>query len=328
MSAERSGSFISRKPEYLSPYFSLEIRNPERLRRMLGQIYRENSFATATIGPDTGGIPTPPSITFRHEGSGGGNELSIGLRLPSNDYYIDFISSEGTPLWGSRKRGWDFERKLQKYVDSEFSLIYGHEIIKLRRNRIVRRVATLPDDKTGVFRYKFPERIFPLDESAASQTFFDYHLQEAFTIFIIYCTELFKYRRISDQTRKIIVDPAAMEYSGRKRSPRLQDLSAEEKQRIIFDAMFGKHQIRENEFSTQENDPLDPLGYFKILGIDPKIARELDPEKLGQLVERTYRTYANIFHPDVGGDHEQMRRLNEARDFLNNQANRMTYGRS
>lgn len=73
-------------------------------------------------------------------------------------------------------------------------------------------------------------------------------------------------------------------------------------------------------------DPKDPSGYYKTLGVNP----DMDPEDLEEVLESAYRRLSRKYHPDTGGnkaDHDKMKALNEAYQFLKKDSNRDRYGR-
>jgi len=59
------------------------------------------------------------------------------------------------------------------------------------------------------------------------------------------------------------------------------------------------------------------LDYYAVLGVGP--------EADAAAVDRAYRRLSRVHHPDRGGSHEVMQRLNEARDILTDAAARATY---
>lgn len=81
------------------------------------------------------------------------------------------------------------------------------------------------------------------------------------------------------------------------------------------------------ERRTATTDLLDPEGYCKVLGIDPKLVRTLPSGKLERLLTSLYRAYSLVHHPDTGGNTEAMKAVNTAYDFLKNPQKRRTYGR-
>ena len=74
-------------------------------------------------------------------------------------------------------------------------------------------------------------------------------------------------------------------------------------------------------------DVLDPKGYCKVFGINPKLLRTLSAATLDKLLISLYRARSLVLHPDVGGDQEDMSALNLAYDFLRDPQKRASYGR-
>lgn len=73
------------------------------------------------------------------------------------------------------------------------------------------------------------------------------------------------------------------------------------------------------------NDPRDPRGYYKTLGVNP----EMDPEDLEEVLLSAYRRLSRKYHPDTGGENaspERMKSLNAAFEFLKDVKNRNGYG--
>lgn len=62
----------------------------------------------------------------------------------------------------------------------------------------------------------------------------------------------------------------------------------------------------------------DPNGHFRVLAINPDVYNELAPDQRKGTLRLSYRKLAKALHPDRGGNKEQMRRVNEARDALSN----------
>lgn len=54
---------------------------------------------------------------------------------------------------------------------------------------------------------------------------------------------------------------------------------------------------------------------------------QVDPEASPLVIQAAYRVLARVFHPDVEGDDEQMKRLNRAWDVLGNPLRRAAYDR-
>jgi hypothetical protein len=78
---------------------------------------------------------------------------------------------------------------------------------------------------------------------------------------------------------------------------------------------------------TPKVDVLDPKGYCKTFGIDPRLVRGLPADKFERLLRSVYHAYSLVYHPDTGGDTEAMKALNAAYDFLKDPQNRKVYGR-
>jgi curved DNA-binding protein CbpA len=57
--------------------------------------------------------------------------------------------------------------------------------------------------------------------------------------------------------------------------------------------------------------------YYEVLGVNPDATSEE--------IEKAYRSAARRKHPDSGGNEEEMKALNEARDLLTNSATRKAY---
>lgn len=74
-------------------------------------------------------------------------------------------------------------------------------------------------------------------------------------------------------------------------------------------------------------DRKDPSGFYKCLGIDPDLVGKISDAQLKELIEKTYRAYSMVFHPDQGGDTVNMQAINEAYSFLRNDSNRKRYGK-
>lgn len=72
-------------------------------------------------------------------------------------------------------------------------------------------------------------------------------------------------------------------------------------------------------------EQLDPKGYYRNLGIHPQAFEGLKEEEIQDLVLRHYRFYANKFHPDKGGNLEQMKKINEAYEILKDANKRKGY---
>jgi hypothetical protein len=73
-------------------------------------------------------------------------------------------------------------------------------------------------------------------------------------------------------------------------------------------------------------DPRDPSGYYRTLGINP----DTNPDDIGEVLLVTYRRLSRKYHPDTGGEtgnHEKMKRINEAYEFLQKDSNRGGYGK-
>ncbi|WP_038057268.1 J domain-containing protein [Thermodesulfobacterium hydrogeniphilum] len=60
---------------------------------------------------------------------------------------------------------------------------------------------------------------------------------------------------------------------------------------------------------------------FEILGLSPKIVKELDEESLYKLVRAIYRVLQMIYHPDRGGDPNKALEINLAFELLNLEKN-------
>src|SRR4029079_14897480 len=57
--------------------------------------------------------------------------------------------------------------------------------------------------------------------------------------------------------------------------------------------------------------------YYEVLGVSP--------EATSEEIEKAYRSEARKKHPDSGGNEEEMKALNEARDLLTNVETRKAY---
>lgn len=86
-------------------------------------------------------------------------------------------------------------------------------------------------------------------------------------------------------------------------------------------------QLREQTQRATKEDLLDPKGYCKALGIDPRLVGTLSSDKLEKLLTSVYRAYSRVHHPDIGGDADAMKAVNVAYDFLKDPQKRRTYGR-
>ncbi len=71
----------------------------------------------------------------------------------------------------------------------------------------------------------------------------------------------------------------------------------------------------------------DPNGHYRALGLNPLEVRNLSSEEFERVMKSAFREMSRRNHPDLGGQVEDMRRINIARDFLMNPANRLRYGR-
>jgi myosin heavy subunit len=69
----------------------------------------------------------------------------------------------------------------------------------------------------------------------------------------------------------------------------------------------------------------DPQGHYRTLGLDPLPAQVLSDEQFILLLNGAYRAYSQALHPDHGGVHEQMIKLNQAREFLRDSKQRRSY---
>lgn len=87
-------------------------------------------------------------------------------------------------------------------------------------------------------------------------------------------------------------------------------------------------QMQESNKRAQRPDASDPRGFYKVLGIDPTLAASLTQDAFDALLTSLYRAYSRVHHPDLGGDTERMKLVNNAYEFLKNPLNRRTYGRS
>ncbi|MBI2593647.1 J domain-containing protein [Candidatus Daviesbacteria bacterium] len=94
---------------------------------------------------------------------------------------------------------------------------------------------------------------------------------------------------------------------------------------------FGESQSsygagRERSKRGADFDPRDPSGYYRTLGINP----DTDPDDIEEVLLAAYRRLARKYHADTGGetgDHEKMKRINEAYEFLQKDSNRGQYGK-
>ncbi len=78
---------------------------------------------------------------------------------------------------------------------------------------------------------------------------------------------------------------------------------------------------------AETRDLLDPKGYCKALGLDPRLIKTLSPDKLEKLLTSLHRAYSLVHHPDTGGNTEAMKAVNTAYDFLKDPQKRRSYGR-
>lgn len=88
----------------------------------------------------------------------------------------------------------------------------------------------------------------------------------------------------------------------------------------------GYGEGRERSRRGDDLDPRDPSGYYRTLGINP----DTDPDDIGEVLLAAYRRLAKKYHADTGGetgDHEKMKRINEAYEFLQKDSNRGRYGK-
>lgn len=90
---------------------------------------------------------------------------------------------------------------------------------------------------------------------------------------------------------------------------------------IIYDFLqvggFRIMEVKQLDFKG-----LDPDGYFEILKLHPLAFADLTEDEASELLDKVYRFASFKYHPDRGGNSEVMRRINEARDFFENPANR------
>jgi DnaJ domain len=70
---------------------------------------------------------------------------------------------------------------------------------------------------------------------------------------------------------------------------------------------------------------VDPEGFYRTLGIDPRVARAMPEEQLQALLTRQYRLLARQHHPDVTRDSTQMSLINRAYTELKDPEKRRRY---
>lgn len=83
------------------------------------------------------------------------------------------------------------------------------------------------------------------------------------------------------------------------------------------------------EKALKERDQADPQGYYKALGLDPEVARDLSDEALQILIKGAKRGLGMDLHPDNRdkGDLERAKKVMAAADFLSDPLKRKSYRR-
>ncbi len=98
-------------------------------------------------------------------------------------------------------------------------------------------------------------------------------------------------------------------------------INAEARARI---AEEETRRIRSSSPASTPDNPWDPRGYYKMLGVnDPTTARKVTTAQL----QRLFKAQSMVHHPDQGGDTSQMQKLSAAFNFLQDPLSRRSYGR-
>ncbi len=87
---------------------------------------------------------------------------------------------------------------------------------------------------------------------------------------------------------------------------------------------YFKETIRA-ERSVPKTDNRDSLGYFKALNLNASELAGLSDEDATRKIRSGYRAAASIAHPDHGGNHEAMVKVNRAMEVVSNPSLRSAY---
>lgn len=96
---------------------------------------------------------------------------------------------------------------------------------------------------------------------------------------------------------------------------------------IVYDFLqIGNFKYETMQAKQLDFKGLDPDGYFEVLKLHPLAFTDLTNEEAEELLNRVYRLASRKYHSDKGGNDEMMKKVNAAREFFKDHANRKPQG--
>ncbi|HCS79349.1 TPA: hypothetical protein DIV55_06475 [Patescibacteria group bacterium] len=87
---------------------------------------------------------------------------------------------------------------------------------------------------------------------------------------------------------------------------------------------YAKEEVKVSN-SLPRTDRQDSLGYFRALNLNATELSGMTQEEASQKIKSNYRAAASIAHPDHGGNHDAMVKVNRAMEVISNPVSRSEY---